>query len=66
MLSRLRIIQSKSLKQRVTEEAATCREQAKLLPPGFLREALLRKARQAETAAHMDDWLRSQGLQPPK
>jgi hypothetical protein len=30
-----------------------------------MREALLRKARQAETAAHIDDWLRSPGLQPP-
>lgn len=66
MLPRPRIIQSKSLKQRLTEEAATCREQAKLLPPGFLREALLRKARQAEIAAHMDDWLRSKGLHPLK
>jgi len=46
-----------SLKQRLTEKAAPCREQAKLLPPGFLREALLCKARQAETAAHMDNWL---------
>jgi hypothetical protein len=26
----------------------------------------LRKARQAETAAHINDWLTSPGLQPPK
>jgi len=42
------------------------REEAKTLPPGALREGKLRKARQAETAAHIDDWLRSPGLQPPK
>jgi hypothetical protein len=27
---------------------------------------LLRKARQAETAAHVDEWLSPPGLQPPK
>jgi len=31
-----------------------------------VREALLRKARQADTAAHIDNWLRSPGLQPPQ
>jgi hypothetical protein len=41
------------------------REEAKLLPPGDIRDVLLRQARQADTAAHIDDWLRSQGLQPP-
>ena len=30
------------------------------------RELLLRRARQAETAAHISDWLRSPELQPPK
>jgi len=27
---------------------------------------LLKNAQQADTAAHMDDWLNSTGLQPPK
>jgi hypothetical protein len=27
---------------------------------------LLRRSRQAETASHMSDWLRSPGLQPPR
>jgi hypothetical protein len=27
---------------------------------------LLRKARQAKTALHINDWLSSPGLQPPK
>jgi len=30
------------------------------------RETLLRKARQAETAAHMDEWLSSPGLKAPE
>ena len=66
MITRRRFKHSVSLKDRLTKEAEACREQAKLLPPGALREALLRKARQAETAAHVDVWLRSPGLQPPE
>jgi hypothetical protein len=27
---------------------------------------LLKKARQADTAAHVDDWANSRGLRPPK
>lgn len=66
MIPRRRFKHTASLKERLSREAASCREQAKLLPPGPVREALLRKARQAETAAHIDDWLRSPGLQPPQ
>jgi hypothetical protein len=29
------------------------------------RELLLRRARQAETAAHINEWLKSPGLRPP-
>jgi hypothetical protein len=36
------------------------------LPPCIRRDELIRKARQTETAAHMSEWLRSSGLQPPK
>ena len=60
-----RFKQTSSLKERLTEEAASLREQARLLGPGALRELVLRKARQADTAAHMDEWLRSAGLRPP-
>jgi hypothetical protein len=51
--------------QRLAEEAERLREEAKGTPPGAARDALLRKARQAETGAHISDWLRSRGLQPP-
>ena len=30
------------------------------------RDVLMKKAREIETAAHIDDWVSSQGLQPPK
>jgi hypothetical protein len=36
------------------------------LRPGAERDDLLRRARQADTALHLDDWANSRGLQPPK
>jgi hypothetical protein len=36
------------------------------LPHGHERDTLLRKARQAETASHVHEWLSSPGLQAPK
>ena len=53
------------LEERLAEEAKRLREKAKSLPLGAAREALLRKARQAETGSHISEWLRSPGLQPP-
>jgi hypothetical protein len=66
MQKRRRFKQTKSLKDRLLEEAQSLREQAKLLPFGAVRDATLKKARQAEAAANMDAWLNSPGLQPPK
>ena len=63
---RRRLKQLKSLEERLTEDAKRLREEAKLLPPGAVRDAMLRKARQAETGAHVSEWLRSPGLQAPK
>ena len=31
-----------------------------------MRDATLKKARQTEAAAHMDEWLNSPGLRPPR
>jgi hypothetical protein len=55
-----------SLEQGFSAEAKCLRDQAKLLPPGTLREQVLRKARQAETGAHIGEWLESPGLKPPQ
>ena len=55
-----------STRERLLEAAAEARKQAALLPPGLEQRELLRKAREAETAAHMNDWLTSPGLRPPK
>ena len=63
---RNRFKQIRTLEERLTDEAKRLREEAKLLRPGPAREELLWRARQAETGAHMSEWLRSPGLQPPK
>nr|WP_082070378.1 hypothetical protein [Bradyrhizobium sp. LTSP885] len=57
---------SEILAQRLADEAYHLREQSKLLPPGAVRDAAIRKARQAETGSHLSGWLQSPGLQPPR
>ena len=52
--------------ERLAKWAEGIRRQACQLPPGPERDALLKKARQTEIAAHLDDWANSPGLQPPK
>jgi hypothetical protein len=61
MSKRRRIKQSTSLKDRLATFAKEAREKAMELPAGREREVLLRKARQTDTAAHMDDWANSPG-----
>jgi hypothetical protein len=66
MLGSRRIAQTSSLEQRLAQQAVCLRKQAQGTPYGVERERLIRKARQAETASHLSEWLRSPGLQPPK
>jgi predicted trehalose synthase len=66
MQTRRRFKQTESLEQRLTEEAAKLRKEAQGTPPGVERERLIKRARQAETASHLSEWLASPGLQPPK
>ncbi|MHC2279980.1 hypothetical protein ACVME8_006623 [Bradyrhizobium diazoefficiens] len=65
-MERRRFKQMVSLEERLAEEAEHLREEAKSLPPGIEREQILRKARQAETGAHISEWLSSPGLAPPE
>ena len=46
-------------------QADRLRKEARGTPPGVGRDQLLRRARQAETAARMQERLKSSGLQPP-
>jgi hypothetical protein len=55
-----------SFPDRLANEAERFREEAEKLPHGPERENFLRKARQADTALHMDKWLSSPRLQPPR
>jgi hypothetical protein len=65
-MERRRFNQTQSLEEPLAEEAKRLRAEAKLLPPGAIRDTLIRKARQAETGSHMSDWLSSPGLRPPE
>jgi hypothetical protein len=65
-MQRRRFKQSEPLENRLADEAAKLRKEAQGTPPGIVRETLLRRARQAEAAAHMNEWLSSSGLQAPK
>ncbi|MGA7806382.1 hypothetical protein [Bradyrhizobium sp.] len=66
MQRRRRTRPTTSFEQRLSDAAKALRERAKRLPPGPERENLLRQARQAETAAHINQWLSSPGLASPK
>jgi hypothetical protein len=44
---------------------ADMRKRADKMPPGPAKDELLRKARQADTATHLDEWVNSPVLQPP-
>ncbi|WFU44730.1 hypothetical protein QA640_21105 [Bradyrhizobium sp. CB82] len=65
MLNRRRFKRAQSLAERLLHEARSARERASSLPPGRERDDLLRQARNADIAAHIDEWLKSPGLQPP-
>jgi hypothetical protein len=64
---RKRVKHSATFEERLAEEAARFKEAAaKEVPGSKARELLLRRARQAETASHINDWLSSPGLASPK
>ncbi|MBU6461251.1 MAG: hypothetical protein KGK01_04990 [Bradyrhizobium sp.] len=58
--------QTTSLKDRLNSFAHEMHEEACRLPPGSEKEALLKRARLADTASHLNDWVNSPGLQPPR
>jgi hypothetical protein len=65
-MPRRAILHDVPLDQRLIEEAQRLRKEAKGTHPGIERERLIRKARQAEAAAQIQEWLSSAGLRPPK
>lgn len=63
---RRRIKHELSLNDRLKIFADQLKAQASRARPGPERDALLERARIADTAAHIDEWASSPGLQPPK
>jgi hypothetical protein len=63
---RPRSSQDQSFQDRLIAFAADARERVAKLGPGLEQDDLLRKARQADTASHLNEWANSPGLQPPK
>ena len=61
-MQRRRFTQTAPLGQRLEEQAKRLRQEAKGTPPGIERDRLIRRARQAETASHINQWVSSKGL----
>jgi hypothetical protein len=53
------------LDKRFSDEAQRLRKEARGTPPGVESDRLIRRARHAETASHMSEWLSSPGLKAP-
>ena len=63
---RHRFKQTISLSDRLRSFSAELTARASKLRPGLERDALLRRARMADTASHIDEWANSPGLRSPK
>jgi hypothetical protein len=66
VMQRNRFTQTITLGDRLADEAERLRQKALTVQVGRERDSLLRKARQLETAAHVNEWLSSSGLQTPR
>jgi hypothetical protein len=65
MEKRRRIKHTTTLEVRLAQEAEKLRARARTLPH-VERQPLLQKARQLETASHVNEWLLSPGLRAPE
>jgi hypothetical protein len=63
---RKRTKQEFALKIRLERAANASREAARIACSPAERDALLKRARRFEITAHLDEWLSSPGLFPPK
>jgi hypothetical protein len=55
-----------TIEEKWRQQSEAAKSEAQKLPHGKEREALIRKARQLETASHINEWLSSPGLTPPR
>ncbi|WOH53512.1 hypothetical protein [Bradyrhizobium sp. sBnM-33] len=61
-----RISKPHKFEDQLAEAALKLKAQARTLGPGEQRDELLRKIRQIDAAAHLNEWLKSPGLRSPK
>jgi hypothetical protein len=62
MIGRRRFKPVLTFKERLAQEMEQLRDQAKNMKPGVALDQVMDRIRQNETAAAMDDWLRSPPL----
>jgi hypothetical protein len=55
-----------SFGERLHRAADQARQEAQQLPDGVRRDLLMKKASQAETAAHINEWVTSPGTRSPR
>ena len=55
-----------SLRDRLASEGVRLRNRAQALGPGPEQDEMIRKARLMQTASHINEWLTSPGLRPPR
>ena len=55
-----------TFEENIAAEKAKLHAQVAQLKPGPQMDRLLKKIRQLETASHINEWISSQGLQPPE
>ena len=54
-----------TIEQKWHQQSEAAMSEAETLPHGKERDALVRKARQLNTASQINEWLSSSGLKPP-
>ena len=54
-----------TIEQKWHQQSEAAMSEAEKLPHGKERDALVRKARQLNTASQINEWLSSSGLKPP-
>jgi hypothetical protein len=55
-----------TLEEKWRQQLEAAKNEAQKLPPGKERDALVRMARQLETASQINQWLSSPELKPPE
>lgn len=55
-----------TIEEKWHQQSEAAKNEARHLPPGKERDALVRKARQLETASQINQWLSAAELRPPE